>query len=67
MMEKVQGAMRALLASTIVQCCEAVDEYLVHRLKGSVAARRERTYDDTGANIEEDLGRFDDLRAGCVV
>ena len=43
MMEKIQDAMRALLASTIVQCCEAVDEYLVHRLKGSVAARRERT------------------------
>jgi hypothetical protein len=43
MMEKIQGAMRALLASTIVQCCEAVDENLANWLKGSVAARRERT------------------------
>jgi hypothetical protein len=43
MMERIQGAMRALLASTIVQCCEAVDENLAHWLKGSIAARRERT------------------------
>jgi hypothetical protein len=43
MMEKIQGAMRALLASTIVQCCEAVDEKLANWLKESVAARRERT------------------------
>jgi hypothetical protein len=43
MMEKIQGAMRSLLASTIVQCCEAVDENLAHWLKGSVAARRQST------------------------
>ena len=29
MMETIQGAMRVLLASTIVRCCEAVDEKLV--------------------------------------
>jgi hypothetical protein len=40
MMEVIQGAMRSLLASTIVQCCEAVDERLAQRLKGRVAARR---------------------------
>jgi hypothetical protein len=39
-MEKIQGAVRVLLASTIVQCCEAVDENLAYWLKGSVAARR---------------------------
>ena len=43
MMAKIQGAMRALLASTIVQCCEAVDENLANWRKGSLAARRERT------------------------
>jgi hypothetical protein len=42
MMEKIQGAMRVLLASTIVQCCEAADENLARWLKGRVAARRER-------------------------
>ena len=42
MMEKIQGAMRVLLASTVVQCCEAVDERLAHWRKGCVAARRER-------------------------
>jgi hypothetical protein len=34
MMEVFQGAMRVLLASTVVQCCEAVDERLAHWLKG---------------------------------
>jgi hypothetical protein len=43
MIERIQGAMRALLASTIVQSCEAVDEKLAHWLKEGVAARRERT------------------------
>jgi predicted ester cyclase len=57
MIERIQGAMRALLASTIVQSCDAVDEKLAHWLKEAVAARRERTWrHHVGANIEEDLG-----------
>jgi hypothetical protein len=43
MIDQVRDAMRVLLASTIVQCCEAVDEKLARWRKGSVTARRERT------------------------
>jgi len=43
MMETIHGAMRVLLASTIVQYCEAVDERLAHWRKGLVAVRRERS------------------------
>ena len=42
MMEVIQGAMRTLIASTVVQCCEAVDQRLAHWLKGRVATRSER-------------------------
>jgi len=30
-MEKIRGALRVLLASSIVQCCEAIEDALVHR------------------------------------
>jgi hypothetical protein len=43
MMEKIQGAMRTLLAAALVQCCEVIDEGLVRWRKGRVAARRART------------------------
>ncbi len=37
MIDQVRDAMRVLLASTIVQCCEAVDERLARWSKGLVA------------------------------
>jgi hypothetical protein len=40
MIDRVRGAMRVLLASTIAQCCEAVDEMLARWRKGLIAARR---------------------------
>jgi hypothetical protein len=40
MMEKTQGAVRTLLASALVQCCEAVDGSLVRWRKDRVAALR---------------------------
>jgi hypothetical protein len=43
MIDRVRDAMRVILASTIVQCCEAVDEKLARWRKGLFAARRERT------------------------
>ncbi len=43
MMEKVQSAMRVLLASTIVQGCEAVDENLARWFKALPTMRRRRT------------------------
>jgi len=30
-MEKIRGAIRALLASSIVQCCEAIEDALARR------------------------------------
>jgi hypothetical protein len=42
-MEKIQDAMRTLLASAVVQCCEALEEKLVRWRKGRVASRRTRT------------------------
>jgi hypothetical protein len=38
--EKLGDAVRLLLASSIVQCCEAVEEGLARWRKGPVAARR---------------------------
>ena len=38
--EKFGGAVRLLLASSIVQCCEAVEGGLARWRKGPVAARR---------------------------
>jgi hypothetical protein len=40
MMEKTQGAVRMLIASALVQCCEVVDENLVRGRKGRVAVIR---------------------------
>ena len=40
MIEKVQSAIRVLLASTIVQGCEVVDENLARWLKGLPTVRR---------------------------
>ncbi len=42
MIDRVRDAMRVLPASTIVQCCEAVDERLAHWRKGSATARRKK-------------------------
>jgi hypothetical protein len=42
-MEKIQDAMRTLLASALVQCCEALEERLVRWRKGHVTSRRTRT------------------------
>jgi hypothetical protein len=33
MMQKIQDAMRMLLAATLVQCCEVLDEKLAHWLE----------------------------------
>ena len=43
MIDLVRDAMRVLLASTIVQGCEAADENLARWLKGHAAIRRQRT------------------------
>ena len=44
MMEKIQDAVRTLLAAALVQCCEVVDEKLAHWLGGNVGARRRRAW-----------------------
>jgi hypothetical protein len=43
MINRVRDAMGVLLASTIVQGCEVVDENLARWLKGRAAVRRQRT------------------------
>lgn len=42
-MDKLQNALRVLLASTIVQCCEAVDVNLARWRKIRVTAHRDLT------------------------
>ena len=43
MMENFQNALRVIFASTIVQCCEAIDGNLARWRSGRAAARRGRT------------------------